>query len=410
MKLDNPTEGFGNCFPNAIVQQCRRPEIKTWIQKNRPWALFTGHQMLRRKVTNFALRSRDQTINRLKIEYEQEIGPAESKSWEEYWYEMAKVGTWVDHIFIQLTAWYMALDILILTTSSQPKHPFIIIKGRDNDTGSEPSLILGNYTNVHYQSLLPEKRMAYPLEELSKSQGKQKEKYSSEENITTRRNKQQGSIYAANQQEPIKSKGKKISHPLPEKTATSRTRQQEQGKCEEKVKDDFIITQGKLTITFKGLEKGKWECPYCQQTITKIRLHINNKDCPITQLHIDKTELIRQFDDFMAGYRRDMSRKRKQRSRAKLKEERGIEAIKKENEEQNKRNRAKLIKEKGPKIMRQEMRDQKQKSRAKLLKEKGPEVIKKEIKVQKDMSRAKLLEEKGPEVIKKEMKVQKDMS
>ena len=64
LKLDNPTEGFGNCFPNAIVQQCRRPEIKTWIQKNRPWALLTGHQMLRRKVTNFALRPRDRFIKR----------------------------------------------------------------------------------------------------------------------------------------------------------------------------------------------------------------------------------------------------------------------------------------------------------------------------------------------------------
>ena len=57
-----------------------------------------------------------------------------------------------------------------------------------------------------------------------------------------------------------------------------------------------------------------------------------------------------QFDDFMAGYRLDMSRKRKQRSRAKLKEERGIEVIKKEKEEQNKRNRAKLIKKKDPKL------------------------------------------------------------
>ena len=90
LKLDNPTEGFGNCFPNAIVQQCRRPEIKNWIQKNRPWALFTGHQMLRRKVTNFALRPRDQAVHRLRLKYEQEIGPADKKSWEEYWYQMAK--------------------------------------------------------------------------------------------------------------------------------------------------------------------------------------------------------------------------------------------------------------------------------------------------------------------------------
>ena len=135
LKLDNPTEGFGNCFPNAIVQQCRRPEIKTWIQKNRPLALFTGHQMLRRKVTNFALRPTGVAVNNLRIKYEQEIGPADKTSWEEYWYQMAKEGTWVDHIFIQMTAWYIALDIQILTTSSKPPNPFIIIKGKDIDPG-----------------------------------------------------------------------------------------------------------------------------------------------------------------------------------------------------------------------------------------------------------------------------------
>jgi hypothetical protein len=39
LKMDNPTEGFGNCFPNAIVQQCRRPEIRTWLQKNKPFSM-----------------------------------------------------------------------------------------------------------------------------------------------------------------------------------------------------------------------------------------------------------------------------------------------------------------------------------------------------------------------------------
>ena len=73
LKLDNQTEGFGNYFPNAIVQQCRRPEIKTWIQKNRPLALFTGHQMLRRKVTSFVLTPRGQAVNNLRIKYEQEM-------------------------------------------------------------------------------------------------------------------------------------------------------------------------------------------------------------------------------------------------------------------------------------------------------------------------------------------------
>ena len=70
---------------------------------------------------------------------------------------MAKDGTWVDHMFIQITAWYMGLDILILTTSSQPKYPFIHISGHIANCGelkSGPPILIGNYTNVHYQSLL----------------------------------------------------------------------------------------------------------------------------------------------------------------------------------------------------------------------------------------------------------------
>ena len=133
--------------------------------------------MLRKKVTNFALEPGNQSIDLLKIRYEKEIGPADSKSWEEYWHQIAIDGTWVDHIFIQMTAWYISLDILILTTSSQPPNPFIVIKGKDNDSVSEPPIILGNYTNVHYQSLLPKQRGIYSSkeEEISKSQEKLKE-------------------------------------------------------------------------------------------------------------------------------------------------------------------------------------------------------------------------------------------
>ena len=158
LKLDNPTEGYGNCFPNSIVQQCRRPEIKTWLQKNKPWAVFNGQQLLRLKVTNFALKSRHATIADLKRTYEEEIQPVEEKSWTQYWNEMAQDGTWVDHMFVQMIAWYMELDILILTTSSLPENPFIYISGNinKNSKGDKgPPLLLGNYTNVHYQSLLP---------------------------------------------------------------------------------------------------------------------------------------------------------------------------------------------------------------------------------------------------------------
>ena len=112
LKLDNNTEGFGNCFPNAMVQQCRRPEIRTWLQENKPWAIFTGQQSLRIKVKHFAMKSRHQAVTDLRKRYEEVIGPVDNKSWSDYWNEMAEDGTWVDHIFVQMIAWFMELDLL----------------------------------------------------------------------------------------------------------------------------------------------------------------------------------------------------------------------------------------------------------------------------------------------------------
>jgi hypothetical protein len=99
LKLDNPTEGFGNCFPNGVVQQCRRPEIRTWLQTNKPWAIFNGQQNLRNQVTHFALKSRHKTIADFRVEFEQVLGPVDNISWEDYWNEMVQDGTWVDHTF-----------------------------------------------------------------------------------------------------------------------------------------------------------------------------------------------------------------------------------------------------------------------------------------------------------------------
>ena len=87
---------------------------------------------------------------------------------------MAQDGTWVDHIFVQMIAWYMELDLLIVTTSSQPDNPFIFISGNINNIpapDSIPPLLLGNYTNVHYQSLLLETgQMTSGKEQVSRRQ------------------------------------------------------------------------------------------------------------------------------------------------------------------------------------------------------------------------------------------------
>ena len=147
LKLDNNTEGYGNCFPNAIIQQCRRPEIKAWLQKRKPWATTSNHQVLRTKITNFAIEQKLKAIIDLKSHYNKEIIKIEKKSWLDYWENMAQEGIWVEHLFVQMTAWYFELDINILTTSSKLPKPFIVISGNANQIPnfvSGPPMLIGN--------------------------------------------------------------------------------------------------------------------------------------------------------------------------------------------------------------------------------------------------------------------------
>ena len=60
LKLDQLTEGHGNCFPISIIQQCRRPEILGYL---RPRAkqivrLRNGHLILRQTVREFIMKSK----------------------------------------------------------------------------------------------------------------------------------------------------------------------------------------------------------------------------------------------------------------------------------------------------------------------------------------------------------------
>ena len=72
---------------------------------------------------------------------------------------MSQDKVWADDIFIQATAWYLELDIKIITFTSTPANPFMTISGAEIEReSSRPNLYVGYYPippNQHYQSLLP---------------------------------------------------------------------------------------------------------------------------------------------------------------------------------------------------------------------------------------------------------------
>ena len=205
-------------------------------------------------MTNFAFKSRHKAITDLKTKYEKEIQPVERRSWMEYWNQMAQDGTWVDHIFVQMTAWFMGLNIMILSTSSLPKDPFIFISGNiDNTPSPSPTMLIGNYTNVHFQSLL-------------------------QNGTTLKQEEKPESIDIEVNEEELKT-------------------------------DDFIYRHNKEKIVFQTFDSGKFECSYCKKIFTRIVTHINCKNCQIFQINIDIDEFRSQINQFKEGFRLELGRK-----------------------------------------------------------------------------------------------------
>ena len=159
LKLDNITEGRGNCFPLAILAQCRRSEIFQQLDGSIHQIIYQNDPTgLRQQVHRFMVNSTHPKIQEYKRRYQEVISVIDNRSWNEYWEVMIRNYEWADYIFIQSTAWFLGYDIIIVTTTSTESHPYITISGNMNDE-SLPSpgipLLIGSKSQVHFQSLLP---------------------------------------------------------------------------------------------------------------------------------------------------------------------------------------------------------------------------------------------------------------
>ena len=159
-KLDELTEGRGNCFPLAIIAQCRRPEIFQDLSK--PIQSIVSHgdpTLLRQSVRDFILSTEHKKIQEFKKEYDYVLANMEGRTWRQYWDMMSRNGEWVDQIFVQSTAWYLSHDILVMTPTNTKQDPYFKISGNLYEE-SIPcpgyALTLGCKTDSHYQSFLPE--------------------------------------------------------------------------------------------------------------------------------------------------------------------------------------------------------------------------------------------------------------
>ena len=109
LKLDQLTEGLGNCFPIAITQQCKRPEINKEIKLSLRMALMhhRAHAVLRHLVRKFITKSEHPNIARFKAQYEELESNISRETWSQYWQRMEGDRVWGDFWFVHATAWYI---------------------------------------------------------------------------------------------------------------------------------------------------------------------------------------------------------------------------------------------------------------------------------------------------------------
>ena len=157
--LDAITEGKGNCFPLALIAQCKRKEI--WNELPHSVQLLISEECptkIRQAVKEFMLVPKYDTIRNFKNNYEEVLALIDDLDWYDYWDKMSQDQVWVDSTFVQGAAWFLGHDILVVTTSGTESDPYMRISGNlsgENIHSSNTPLIIACKSNSHYQSVLP---------------------------------------------------------------------------------------------------------------------------------------------------------------------------------------------------------------------------------------------------------------
>ena len=300
---------------------------------------------MRKKIKQFALNSQHKTLLDYKTNYQQILLQEDKTTWMDYWEKMGRVGTWIDSVFVQVTAWYIGLDIKILVTTVKAENPFIIVTGsidHIDESSDGPQLLLGNYSNVHYQSLLP----------LTMGLNIRKN--------PSARNFEEGTEDA-----------------LSEET------------------DDFIFMQNGNKVIFHCLKDNKLQCPYCSESFIRLVSHVTSNKCNISKSNIDIKEFTNQLNSFKEGFRLEMHRKRQQRSQANQRKSKGNDAMKEDQNKRKQKSQANLGKTKGNDAIKEDQNKRKQKRQANLIEAKGNEAMKEDQNNRKQRSRDKLNHERG---------------
>ena len=173
LKLDKDTLGDGSCFSHATMQQCQRPGVKLYLQGR--GIRIDNFLHLKRQVAKFAEDHKHSTkIANIRTNFELSQQNIHEEglpriSWANYWKEQMKRETWADDIFLQITAYFLRVDLRIIYAGAKTsKEPFYTMSGNFTEDAEEiPTFFYGYIVGKHYQSLLPQTDAPVQLESLS---------------------------------------------------------------------------------------------------------------------------------------------------------------------------------------------------------------------------------------------------
>ena len=370
-KLDNITEGDGNCFSRAVVQQCQREVVQEELKREKRYP--EDYKDLKKKVVQFVKGTKIPLVLEMKREYEnrqEELRRSgkESESWDKYWERMLKDKEWADAMFATATAWYLNRDIFVIPSTAVDVQPWIPFLG--NWQGTQVPcpgvpLLLGYNNNLHYQSLLPT--------EESRSRPQAQEQRSVEEivraaireavKVTENRSKERMKPVISNQEsqennqrresdkdakkprlevistprtQVTKNKGDSRKRKSPEAEAVEPVpaKKEKSGECAVKFKC------GEEVLTAKVGSDGRVECVFCAESFKMISQHMYK----CRREKMEDEESVKCFKEELQKVRK-MMQKRNQREK-KSEEERmeenrknaqaHAEARKKQSEEERK--------------------------------------------------------------------------
>ena len=117
--LDNFTVADGNCFSFAILQQLRRSDVFQSINENLKEIVNRMDVLsFKQKVFEFA-RNSPEVLEKREI-----MAIDMNEDWDSYWKRMLKHREWADTTFVHCTAWYLNMDLVIVSDACNERNKF----------------------------------------------------------------------------------------------------------------------------------------------------------------------------------------------------------------------------------------------------------------------------------------------